>query len=85
MFASDNDFHWLSSDIEIFRHEANSGRSGYKSDVWDGTHRVLFIASWTSKIYQFEKNNLYTPKPELAKQLHRLLNIARDNKTTRRL
>ncbi|MEN7551189.1 arylsulfatase [Rapidithrix thailandica] len=50
IFTSDNGAHWLPSDIETFNHEANHGRSGMKSDVWDGGHRVPFIVHWPERV-----------------------------------
>lgn len=46
VFTSDNGSHWLPSDIKSFEHQANIGRSGMKSDVWDGGHRVPFVVKW---------------------------------------
>ena len=50
IFTSDNGSHWLKSDIDSFRHDANRGRIGMKSDVWDGGHRVPFVVQWPEKI-----------------------------------
>ena len=46
VFTSDNGSHWLPSDISEFGHLANDEFSGMKSDVWEGGHRVPFIARW---------------------------------------
>jgi arylsulfatase A-like enzyme len=50
IFTSDNGAHWLPSDIEKWKHRANDGWRGQKSDVWDGGHRVPFIARWPSHV-----------------------------------
>ncbi len=50
IFTSDNGSHWLESDIESFKHRANAHRIGMKSDVWEGGHRVPFIARWPKAI-----------------------------------
>jgi arylsulfatase A-like enzyme len=50
IFTSDNGSKWLQSEIDTFRHEANRGRIGMKSDVWDGGHRVPFIVQWPERI-----------------------------------
>lgn len=50
IFTSDNGAHWLPSDIEQFGHRANDGLRGQKADIWDGGHRVPFIARWPGKI-----------------------------------
>ena len=48
--TSDNGSHWQKHDIEQFGHRANHHFRGMKSDVWDGGHRIPFIARWPEKI-----------------------------------
>jgi arylsulfatase A-like enzyme len=50
VFTSDNGAHWLPSDIEQWHHRANDDLRGQKSDIWDGGHRVPFIARWPGKV-----------------------------------
>ena len=50
LFTSDNGAHWLPQDIEKWKHRANDGWRGQKADIWDGGHRVPFIARWPGKI-----------------------------------
>lgn len=50
IFTSDNGSHWMKSDIDSFGHQANHIFSGMKSDVWEGGHRVPFLARWPEKI-----------------------------------
>jgi arylsulfatase A len=50
IFTSDNGAHWLPEDIEKWKHRANDGLRGQKSDIWDGGHRVPFVARWPGKI-----------------------------------
>jgi arylsulfatase A-like enzyme len=50
IFTSDNGAHWLPSDIEKWNHRANDGLRGQKADIWDGGHRVPFLARWPGKI-----------------------------------
>jgi len=50
IFTSDNGSHWLPSDINQFNHRANADYSGMKSDIWEGGHRVPFIAHWPANI-----------------------------------
>lgn len=50
IFTSDNGSHWMKSDIDSFQHHANYIFSGMKSDVWEGGHRVPFLARWPEKI-----------------------------------
>lgn len=57
IFTSDNGSHWLESDIETFCHRANAHFSGKKSDVWEGGHRVPFIARWPKAIQANTKSD----------------------------
>ncbi len=50
IFTSDNGAHWLPSDIEKWKHRANDGLRGQKSDIWDGGHRVPFLARWPGHV-----------------------------------
>jgi arylsulfatase A len=50
VFTSDNGAHWLPEDIAQWKHRANDGWRGQKADIWDGGHRVPFIARWPGKI-----------------------------------
>jgi arylsulfatase A-like enzyme len=49
-FTSDNGAHWLPEDIEKWGHRANSPLRGQKADIWEGGHRVPFVARWPGKI-----------------------------------
>jgi arylsulfatase A-like enzyme len=44
--TSDNGSHWPAEQIEAYDHRANHVYRGQKADVWDGGHRVPFIARW---------------------------------------
>jgi arylsulfatase A-like enzyme len=48
--TSDNGAHWLPSDIQQWKHRANDGWRGQKADIWDGGHRVPFLARWPGKV-----------------------------------
>jgi arylsulfatase A-like enzyme len=50
LFTSDNGAHWLPDDIKTWGHRANDGWRGQKADIWDGGHRVPFIARWPGKV-----------------------------------
>jgi arylsulfatase A-like enzyme len=50
IFTSDNGAHWLPTDIAKWKHRANDGLRGQKADIWDGGHRVPFIARWPGKV-----------------------------------
>jgi arylsulfatase A-like enzyme len=44
--TSDNGAHWLPRDIERWGHRANGALRGQKADIWEGGHRVPFVARW---------------------------------------
>lgn len=48
--TSDNGAHWKPGDIEEFGHRANRHLRGQKADIWEGGHRVPFIARWPGRI-----------------------------------
>ncbi|UCG85720.1 MAG: arylsulfatase [Gemmatimonadota bacterium] len=48
--TSDNGAHWLASDIQEHGHRANGALRGQKADIWEGGHRVPFIARWPGRI-----------------------------------
>ena len=48
--TSDNGAHWLESDIDEHGHRANGELRGQKADIWEGGHRVPFIARWPGRI-----------------------------------
>jgi len=50
VMTSDNGSHWPGEMIERFDHHANHLFRGMKSDVWDGGHRIPYIARWPEKI-----------------------------------
>jgi arylsulfatase A-like enzyme len=50
IFTSDNGAHWLPVEIEKYGHRANGPWRGQKADIWEGGHRVPFIARWPGRI-----------------------------------
>lgn len=50
IFTSDNGAHWLPDEIERWSHRANHHLRGQKADIWEGGHRVPFIARWPGRI-----------------------------------
>lgn len=50
IFTSDNGAHWLPSDIAKWGHRANGGLRGQKSDIFEGGHRIPFLARWPGSI-----------------------------------
>jgi arylsulfatase A-like enzyme len=48
--TSDNGAHWLPDEIEMHHHRANGNVRGQKADIYDGGHRIPFMARWPGKI-----------------------------------
>jgi arylsulfatase A-like enzyme len=49
--TSDNGAHWLPDEIERWHHRANAYLRGQKADIWDGGHRIPFLARWPGRIH----------------------------------
>jgi arylsulfatase A-like enzyme len=50
ILTSDNGSHWPVADIQKWGHAANLHYRGQKSDIWEGGHRVPYIARWPGRI-----------------------------------
>jgi len=50
IFTSDNGSNWRESDKETTGHYANANYKGQKADIYEGGHRVPFIARWPGNI-----------------------------------
>jgi arylsulfatase A len=50
VFASDNGAYWSPADIASTGHRSNAQWRGMKADVYEGGHRVPFIARWPGHI-----------------------------------
>ncbi len=50
IFTSDNGAHWPEADIDTWGHDANNGWRGQKADIWEGGHRVPFVARWPGHV-----------------------------------
>jgi arylsulfatase A-like enzyme len=48
--TSDNGADWKESDKAAFAHRANANWRGEKADIWDGGHRIPFIARWPGQV-----------------------------------
>jgi arylsulfatase A-like enzyme len=50
IFTSDNGANWRPEDKARFTHRANANWRGEKADIWEGGHRVPFIARWPGQV-----------------------------------
>ena len=50
VFTSDNGPFWREDKIDTFNHRAAYHFKGMKADIWEGGHRIPFIASWPGQI-----------------------------------
>lgn len=50
LVTSDNGAHWPRADIARYGHRANGPYRGQKADIWEGGHRVPFLARWPGRI-----------------------------------
>ncbi len=55
--TSDNGSHWPVGDVKKFKHAANGNTRGQKADIWDGGHRVPFLARWPGQIRPGSSND----------------------------
>lgn len=50
VLTSDNGADWKEEDKARFAHRANAKWKGEKADIWDGGHRIPFLARWPGQI-----------------------------------
>jgi arylsulfatase A-like enzyme len=50
IFTSDNGAYWWPADIKEWKHRANANLHGQKADIWEGGHRIPFIARWPGHV-----------------------------------
>ncbi|MBI1371451.1 MAG: sulfatase-like hydrolase/transferase [Phycisphaera sp.] len=50
LFSSDNGPVWYPADVEKYGHSSTGPLRGMKGDVWEGGHRMPFIARWPGHI-----------------------------------
>lgn len=57
MFSSDNGPVWYQKDVDRFHHQSVGPLRGCKASVWEGGHRVPFIASWPGHVKAGSKSD----------------------------
>lgn len=50
IFTSDNGPVWFPEDVEKFDHRSTASLRGMKIDLWEGGHRIPFVAQWPEEI-----------------------------------
>lgn len=60
VFTSDNGPYWRPGYIEKYNHRAASVFKGMKADIWEGGHRVPFIARWPGHVKAGSVSNITT-------------------------
>lgn len=59
IFTSDNGPHSFDTDERaVYGHDQTAGLKGQKADIWEGGHRIPFIASWPKKIPAGTSSNM---------------------------
>ncbi len=51
IFTSDNGADWKVEDKAQYPHRANANWRGEKADIWDGGHRIPFLARWPGQVH----------------------------------
>ena len=75
IFTSDNGAHWTLEDIDKWGHRANMNYRGQKADIFEGGHRVPFIASWPGNIPAGAENTHLTTLTDLYATLAEVVGI----------
>lgn len=50
IFTSDNGPVWFQEDVEKYNHQSTGPLRGMKIDMWEGGHRIPFVAQWPGRI-----------------------------------
>lgn len=76
IFTSDNGPYWTPALVEKYNHKAVGELRGMKGDIWEGGHRVPFIASWPGTIPSSTISSSLTTLTHLFATIADILNVA---------
>jgi arylsulfatase A len=80
VFTSDNGPYWVPRDTERYGHKATAHFRGMKGDIWEGGHRVPYIARWPGKIPSGTTSDALTSLTHLLATTADLLGLADPNR-----
>ena len=72
--TSDNGSHWTTKDKQKFKHRANYIYRGQKADIYEGGHRIPYIAKWPNKIIRGSKSDQIICTTDLLATLSGIIN-----------
>ncbi len=72
--TSDNGSHWTTKDKQKYKHLANYIYRGQKADIYEGGHRIPYIAKWPNKIIQGSKSEQIICTTDLLATLSGIIN-----------
>ncbi len=75
IFTSDNGSHWLPNDVKQFGHQSNGIYSGYKSDIWEGGHRIPYLLTWPQMIKEGRRTDQLVCSTDLMATLAEMLGV----------
>lgn len=81
IFTSDNGSMWLKEDIATTGHRSNGVWSGKKADIWEGGHRIPYLATWPARIAAKRKSNQLVSSTDLYATLAQMVGETMNNTT----
>lgn len=78
IFTSDNGPFWFPGNVEQTGHRASGPFRGLKADVWEGGHRIPFIARWPGHIPADQTSAALVSLTDLLATTAALLDLAHD-------
>lgn len=79
VFTSDNGPYWIARDTARYGHRATAHFRGMKGDIWEGGHRVPYIARWPGEIPPGTTSDALTSITHLLATAADLLGLADPN------